>query len=180
MQPFVTYGHDNNLSFFRQREDVQRCTSCGLLAAKWEESLSEVRIPRLRFDISCSYDGILVVSSRFRDLYEAVNMTGLDFVPLASGFFSIRATQFVQFDAKKRGTRFVDKCPTCDQYESVVGAAPAFLKDGTKVDALGFARTDLEFGSADEKAPLLICGGSAAEFLGNAELKGLDLELVRS
>jgi hypothetical protein len=177
---FTMYGHDNDISFFEDREDAKRCATCGQLLAKWEEDLSTVRMPRkLKYDVSTSYDGVVVVSARFRELYEAKGMTGLQFIPLSESAFAIQATRLVQFDAVSRGTRFVDKCDACGQYESVVGAAPAFLTSGADVAEMGFARTDLEFGSGDEKSPVLICGDSAATALREAKLKGIDLEEVR-
>lgn len=176
---FTIHGHDNGLRLLTGREDVRRCASCGLLLDKWQEDLPGEALKRLRFDVSYSYDGVLVVSRRFRDLYEGSQMKGLEWIPLGSRHFAVRAAQVVTFDAKRRGTRFINRCQVCGQYESVVGAAPAFLAESSAVDDLGFARTDLEFGSADEKAPVLICGDAAAEILRGARLRGLDLEEVR-
>ena len=45
---------------------------------------------------------------------------------------------------------------------------------------MGFGRTDLEFGSGDEKCPVLLCGDGAATILRKASFRGLDLEAVRS
>ena len=178
--PFFTmYGHDNDLSFFKGRDDVKRCSSCGLLVAKWDEELGVVSIPHhLRYDVSSSYDGVVVVSRRFRDVYESAGLNGLEFTPLTGSYFALRATNTVAFDSAKRGTRFVKKCGTCGQYESVVGAAPAFLVAGEAIGEMAFARTDLEFGSGDEKAPVFVCGARAAEALRGAKLKGMDLEKV--
>jgi hypothetical protein len=38
-----------------------------------------------------------------------------------------------------------------------------------------FVRTDLEFGSLDEKHPLILCGVEAARVLRESQLKGVDL-----
>lgn len=177
---FIIYGHDNDMSFFDGREDVGRCASCGQILAKWEVNLAIVPAPRkLRYDVSTSCDGVVVVSRRFRELYDATGMTGLRFTPLGDHAFSVQSTELVQFDSVSRGTRFLQHCDMCGQYESVVGAAPAFLMKGAHVADMGFARTDLEFGSRDEKSPLLICGDSAATILSEAKLKGMDLEAVR-
>ncbi|HEX5745174.1 MAG TPA: hypothetical protein VFZ09_02960 [Archangium sp.] len=179
MPLFTMCGHDNDLSFFKDRNDVKRCSSCGLLVAKWKENLSVVSVPRrLRYDVSSSYDGVVVVSQRFRDVYERTGLTGLEFTPLTGGYFALRATHTVVFDSARRGTRFVKKCDACGQYESVAGAAPAFLVDGEAIGELAFARTDLEFGSGDERAPVFVCGARAAEALRGAKLKGMDLEKV--
>jgi hypothetical protein len=134
---------------------------------------------RLKYDVSISYDGVVVVSPRFRELYEDAGMTGLRFTELGDNAFAIHATETVPFDGEKRGTRFEKKCATCGQFESVVGAAPAILAVGVSVAGLAFARTDLEFGSGDEKSPVLVCGDDAAAALRGAGLKGLDLEAVQ-
>jgi hypothetical protein len=173
------YGHDNDLRFFGERDDVKRCASCGALMAKWDEDLSHVPIPRrLRYDVSCSYDGVVVVSRSFREVYEKAGLIGLEFIQLAGDALAVRAKRTVAFDAAKRGVSFIKKCDVCGQYESVKGAAPAFLRAGEVISERAFARTDLEFGSGDEKAPVLICGVYAADALEKAKLKGMDLEKV--
>ena len=173
------YGHDNDLHFFHDRQDVDRCPSCGALIRKWQEDLSAITIKRkLRYDVSYSYDGVLVVSPRFVDTYEAEGMTGLAFTELQRGYRAIMATRIVAFDAAARQTRFEGKCAVCGIHESVIGAAPAFLVAPVEVDTLEFVRTDLEFGSDDEKSPVHICGQAAAAALRAAGMKGLDLEPV--
>jgi hypothetical protein len=178
---YIVDGHDNDIFFFEDRDDVRRCESCGQLLNKWEEDLTVVPIPRrLKLDVSASYDGVDVVSTRFRTLYDRSGMAGLRFTPLGQTAYAIQATEIVEFDAARTGTRFSDLCETCGQYESVVGVTPAFLKEGSVVSDMGFARTDLEFASGDEKSPLIICGDSAARILRKAKLKGLELEKVSS
>ena len=177
---FTVYGHDNDIHFFEGRKDVRRCGSCGLLLAKWKEDLSAVAMPAiLRLDLSTSRDGIVVVSKRFRSLYDSTGMSGLLFTAVGRGGFVVQATRIVEFDAERRGTRFIHQCDVCGQFESVVGAAPVFLIGGVAVPEMEFARTDLEFGSMDEKTPMLVCGDEVARILRQANLKGIDLESVR-
>ncbi len=156
---------------------LRRCATCGHLLAKWDETLTGLRIKKRRYDISCTYDGIDVVSHRFKEVCETNNLTGLKFIPLPDDpdFFQIQATEIVPFDAERRGTRFEKQCPTCGHFESVVGATPVCLKDGAKIPEKGFVRTDLEFATDDEKSPLLLCGQHAGDILNAAKLKGLDL-----
>ena len=159
------------------RSGVRRCTNCGELLAKWDEPLTGLRIKKRRYDISCTYDGVTVVSHRFKDVYETNNLTGLKFIPLPDDpdFFQIQATDIVPFDANRRGTRFEKQCSVCGHYKSVVGATPVYLKDGSSIPDKGFVRTDLEFASDDEKSPLFLCGQTAGGILNAAKLKGLDL-----
>ncbi len=179
---YVAFGHDNDLYFFDDRTDVRRCSACKQLLSKWDEDLTVVPIKKFRkLDVSSSYDGIKVFSSRAKMTYEQAGMTGLRFIPLAHpDLFAIQAHDIVHYDAQRRGTRFERKCEVCGRYDAVAGATPVYLKSGSTVPPLGFARTDVEFGSRDEKSPLFICGDEAAKILKAAKLKGLDLEKVKT
>jgi hypothetical protein len=169
-------ARDNDSYFFRDRQDVKRCSVCSALLDKWKEDLSAVPIKRApKYDVSYSYDGVYVVNNRFRACVEENAITGLVFTPLQAGLFSIRPKVSVPFDAARRGTRFLKQCQVCGQYESVVGATPVFLAAKAVIPERGFVRTDLEFGSFDEKHPVVLCGAEAAEVLRGANLKGLTL-----
>jgi hypothetical protein len=178
---YVVFGHHNDLYFFDDRSDVRRCPVCKQLLAKWEEDLAVVPIKKFRkLDVGGSYDGIMVFSRRAKAIYEQAGMTGLRFIPLAHpDLFAIQANDIVDYDAKRRGTRFEEKCDVCGRYDAVAGATPVYLMPGSTVAPLGFARTDVEFGSHDEKQSLFICGDEAAKILKAAKLKGLDLEKVK-
>jgi hypothetical protein len=156
---------------------VRRCSKCGHLLAKWAEPLTGLKIKRRRLDISCTYDGVTVVSEAFKAAYDDATLTGLRYVPLPDdpSFFAIQADATIEFDAERRGTRFLNQCPVCGQYESVVGATPVYLKEGSIIPDRGFVRTDIEFATMDEKHPMLLCGPAAAMALKAAKLKGLDL-----
>ena len=159
---------------------VHRCESCGELTSKWNEPLINLFIKKRRFDISITYDGVLIASQRFKTIYDANHLLGLIFhqLPVDGEFFAIHALKVVEFDAERRKTRFINPCPRCGRFESVIGATPVFLKRGSKIEGLEFVRTNLEFGSADGKHPLLICGQVAADILSCAKLKGLDISTI--
>ena len=156
---------------------THRCIECGELLNKWGESLSGLILKKRRYDISCTYDGVQLVSGAFRSAYEEAGLAGLMFRPLPDdpSFFAIRPTRAVAFDSERRGTRFTAPCPGCGIHKDVSGATPVFLRPGSNVKENEFVRTDLEFGSDDEKSPILICGESAARSLSDAKLRGLDL-----
>lgn len=173
-------AQDNGLYFFYDRPDVKRCQVCRALLKKWEEVLAGVPIVKPpKYDASYSYDGVLVVTERFRKSVEARGITGLEFRPLRGNLFAARSGISVQFDAVRRGTRFEKQCESCGQYESVIGATPIYLLSGEKIPEKGFVRTDLEFGSSDEKAPKELCGDEAARELQKAGLRGVDLLPVK-
>jgi len=158
-------------------EGIHRCDSCGELVSKWDEPLLGVIIKKRKFDISITYDGVLIASEMFKSVYAANNLSGLEFrrLPDDIPFLAIHAKRAVEFEAERRKTRFIKPCQYCGRFESVVGATPVFLKAGSEVGDHEFVRTDLEFGSGDEKHPLMICGNAAAKAICDAKLKGLDL-----
>jgi len=169
-------AQDNDLYFFREREDVRRCATCRLLLDKWNEDLSSVPIAHLpKYDLSYSYDGVLVATRAFKEAVESAAIGGMIFRPLQRGLFWAGPQSTVAFDAARRGTKFEDLCPTCGQYEAVTGAAPVYLADGVTVEGRVFVRTDLEFGSADEKSPVVLCSDEAQRELKRRKLKGVDL-----
>lgn len=203
MEVYAIYGKDNDSYAFRDapeltenqrvhqaivpdmsgesRADLRRCEACGELLDKWNEPLAGFVVKKRKLDIGSTYDGVTVVSVRFKSAYESDGLSGLMFrqLPDDPEFFAIRPERSVEYDADRRGTRFIKPCAQCGCYESVVGATPVYLKPGAGVEPNEFVRTDLEFGSDDEKSPLLLCGNSAAAALQAADVKGLELELVQ-
>lgn len=162
------------------RSGLHRCETCGELLDKWNELLTGLKIKRRKYDIASTYDGVTVVSQRFKDFVEVESLSGLVFQQLPDDpkFYAIQAEPVVKFDAERRGTMFENRCPVCGRYEEVIGATPVYLKEGETLPVRGFARTDLEFASGDEKHPLLLCDLEAGRVLKNAGLKGLDLVKV--
>lgn len=161
----------------RARPGIRRCEACNELIDKWNESLDGLIVRKRKFDISCTYDGLDVVSQRFIDTYEQASLVGLVFrqLPDDPAFFAIQAKRIVQYDSDRRKTKFAKQCPVCGKYESVTGATPVFLKPKQTIDDLEFVRTDIEFGSDDEKSPLILCGKQAGKALSQARIKGLEL-----
>lgn len=163
------------------RPGLLRCEACHELLDKWNESLDGLVVKKRKLDIGCTYDGVTVVSERFKNAYQSAGLLGLNFRQLPDDleFYAIRPERVVEYDAERRGTRFVNQCSQCGCYESVVGATPIYLKPISNVDATEFVRTNLEFGSNDEKSPLILCGESAADALSTVKLNGLDLDRVK-
>lgn len=202
MTLFRIYGQDNDSYAFRSypvltefqrihqelvpdmsgssHSGIRRCDTCGELLSKWDETLDGLVLKKRNFDISSTYDGVLVVSKRFTTAYESSCLSGLSFrqLPDDPKFVAVSASRRVEFDAERRKTRFLNPCTTCNHFESVVGATPVYLKTGTIIGVEEFVWTDLEFGSNDEKHPLLLCGAIAAAALRKAKLRGLDLNAI--
>ncbi|MGB3410169.1 MAG: hypothetical protein WBA45_03140 [Microthrixaceae bacterium] len=148
------------------------CSACGYVTDhEWIDPSFRLRKPAL--DAGYTYDGYLIVSERLRSV---VGDRGAlyDVLPSEPGHFSLRADEEVRFDTVRRRTRFEGLCETCGRYEAVAGATPVFLIDQQPLpDRL--VRTDIEFGSGDEKGPLLLLGEGLGRKLQAAGLKGVDL-----
>jgi hypothetical protein len=178
MEGYKIAGHDNDSYAFYKRTDVKRCPVCNALIDKWSENLSGLIIKNLRrSDISATYDGVLVVSARFKDVCEQSDINGTVFLQLPDDptFFRLDSENIVAFNSIHAKTRFIKQCNLCKIYESVVGTNPFKLMQGQTIKEKGFSKTDLEFGSLDEKHPIIICDNKAGEILKKARLKGLEL-----
>jgi hypothetical protein len=151
-------GHDNGTSAYGW-PGAPRCLACGYITDR-NAIDPELRVKRRGLDVSSTYDNVLLVSRRFAEACRYEWDAGL--VALASDpeFFVLKPPRVVPFDAARRGTRFEKLCPVCEQYESVVGANPGYLRIAALPTPDGFFRTDLGFGSGDEKSPLVIASSS--------------------
>jgi len=175
MKLHVVDGHHNDLYAFYGRTDVPRCPSCGNLIDKWNVDFIQVDVPAsLRMDISMTYDGVTIVSAKFLQIVADNKLGGLRFHEVGNGFSALLASRRVAFDSVSRRTKFESQCSTCGQFEAVAGATPAFLCPPVDVAPDEFVWTDVEFGTGNEKQPLLICGEVAGTALRRAKLKGLD------
>lgn len=161
-------------------DDTPRCESCWKILHKWEAPLTGFVVKKRQYDISATYDGIVVVSNKFKSIYESSGLTGLGFKPLPSdpAFFAILPTRTVAYDVEKRkpNLRMLLLCPVCGQYDAVAGANPICLKQGEVIGESEFVRTDVEFGGNNEMHPLILCGARAGETLKTARLRGLCIE----
>lgn len=164
---------DNDSYMLRAGLPYPACINCGFVTDReWIDR--DFQLNKQNFDASYTYDGYLIVSDRFRSLAEG---RGARFVRLPSqpDFYSCRVDALVRFDAVKRGTRFEDYCDVCHRYRSVAGATPVYLHDPLPLDA-GFVRTDIEFGTGNERHPIILVGSRFAEgCLMNSGLTGLSL-----
>lgn len=171
-------GHDYyEATFFESRSDVRRCSACGELLSKWDEDLSRVALEKPpKWDLAVTLDGVQLASGRFRDVVERGHLSGLTFRALSTpALYSMRPNQVVKFDPRTPGLKLEGLCSVCGRYRTVVGAYPVRLLPTSSLIANGFARTDLEFGSGDEKTPVILCGDDAAAILRQAKLRGLEL-----
>ncbi len=174
MKLHLVFADDNGLYAFRGVHQSLRCLECANIRDKWDLSSTTLTVPtRMRKDISCTYDGLKIVSKKFRECVDGAGLIGLLFHPVAPGFSAITAERRVHFDVAARRPPRLGPCNSCGHFREVGGAVPTLLHGPISVDPNEFVWTDLEFGSGDEKTPLLICGDLAAQTLRNARFLGL-------
>ena len=175
---FVLDGHDNDSYMLQGCSNLMRCSVCGELLQR-PKVVDAFRLVKKR-DVSATYDGYMVVSQRFVDEWLRIGGDGLELTSLLEepGYFVIDASQEVGFDSERRKTRFENYRPCCGRYHSVAGATPAFVKSPKDLPPTRATRTDVIFGSGDEKHPLIIIPLELGKALKRAKLSGLELSDV--
>ncbi|HET7539727.1 MAG TPA: hypothetical protein VFK05_07640 [Polyangiaceae bacterium] len=121
-------------------------------------------------------DGVCVVSPHAKRELDRLFEGQIEFQALQAGVYAAMPKLILPFDASARKTRFIKRCPVCGEHESVVGATPVFLVGGPAIipdDRI--ARTDLEFGSNDEKSPVFLLGEHAASAVRSQGLSGCEV-----
>ena len=183
---FTLDGHYNGTYMYEPTDvALTKCLHCGYrldffitnpnyTLKKTSKSLHIGKAVSGQADLSATYDGQTIVSRQFRDFCLQQGYKGMQFVdfPKDPEYFHLIVMPEVAFDPVRRGTRFEDFCSVCGNYGSVIGANPAYLQ---VVEPLkdGFYRSDILFGSADNKNPLIIVGIDTKSKLRIAKLKGL-------
>jgi hypothetical protein len=137
------------------------------------------QLKRKTFDLSVTYDGYYIASLKFKEALNRDGITGIKFVAISKEpeFFVMFVSKVVPFDTEKRKSRAEKYCTVCGNYESIVGATPAFLKESPRFD---LSRTDVAFGSGNAKHPLLIARETFVSLVKREKLKGLYFEPTRT
>lgn len=127
-----------------------------------EEFVPQLDLRQCKLDFCFTCDGQLLVSQRGMACLSQHCSTPLRFATVdeSAGFHSLSVESKVAFDYVRRKTKFERKCPVCGNYESIVGATPAFILRSDKVHEMGMYRTDICFGSGREKSPIIVVGAA--------------------
>lgn len=172
---YVLDGQDNDTYMYEPDEmpSKLKCSKCGF-RLNWFAHNPEYRLGRTKRDLTATYDGQLIVSKRFKQLCIKERVPGISFVAFDrdDNHFQINCERVVKFDAKRRKTRFENRCSRCNNYESIIGATPAYLLLDRKLGP-GFFRTDICFASENEKCPLIIVGEKTRQMLISSKMNGL-------
>ncbi len=168
------HGQDNDTHMFPPEAVTDRCDVCNY-RLDFLTYNPNYALKKSKRDISATYDGFLIVSEAFRKFCVEQGYKDLVFGKFRQDktHYNFTVKRIVKFDAVRRGTRFEKLCPGCGNYESIIGATPSHLLiEGPLED--GFYRSDLLFGSGDEKHPLIFVGIETRTKLEKAQLKGLE------
>ena len=164
------------------RDGVAHPATCSRCGRKTDRNYvnGKFRAEKRAWDVSATYDGYCIVSQRFRQFSEQRAWEGMEFVALPSDpeFFILRLNNVLRFDSCRRKTRFERPCSQCNAYFDVVGGTPAYLSGVPEPLDEGFYRTDLEFGSGHEQAPMILVGVGTASLLKAGRFRNFDLHAV--
>lgn len=133
--PWLLYPGLNSLYMLRGNPALQTCPACKMPLNKWDIATDLVPKPAGGPHWSLTRDGFHVASPSFRRRYDAAGFTGLQFRPLASGYFDIRPTRWVTvlthevpwgdvIPGHTSGlpillTNHSRQCPTCGQFAAI-------------------------------------------------------------
>lgn len=152
------------------------CPECGSVVADYFPARLPEGTKRLK-DIGYTLDGKLLCRTRFKEFCQATSIEAA-FQTLPGGtdsIYMVLPTKTIQFDPTALPTRFIHKCSTCGQFKEVIGSIPPAFTGNSVTNMSGIARSDLEFGSSRDKAPILIADKETAARLHEQRFLGLTL-----
>lgn len=173
---YTLYGWDNNshmtgtwAKLFPELADIPKCEVCGY-RTDYRYNNPLFKLKRTGFDFSSTYDGINIVSLRFKQFCEQNCYQNLVFTPLR------KSPNYFQFYIQDNIIEFIahqkeNFCSGCGQYESVIG--PQINLD--KINAPlkdGFYQSDLWFAGGNEKSPVTIIAADTFKKMKAEKFKG--------
>jgi hypothetical protein len=166
---YAISGYDNDSymtgsceKLFPELTDIPKCSKCGY-RTDYRYTNKDFILKRNTLDFSSTYDGITIVSRKFKEFCIRNKYNNLEFVKLPKSPF------FFQFWIKENilecDAGLKEKfCKECGLFESVVRP---ILKCDKISEPLkdGFYQSDLWFASGNEKSPLIIIAPETKEKL---------------
>ena len=160
---------------FPELTDIPKCPKCGY-RTDYRYTNKDFKLKRKTMDFSSTYDGVTIVSQRFKDFCVRNGYDNLVFILLSKVpyFYQLYVNgNVLEFEATKK-----DKyCDVCGQYESVTGPF-MMLDDITEPLKDGFYQSDLWFASGNEKSPLTIIAPETKAKLDREKIKNVCLNKI--
>jgi hypothetical protein len=134
------------------------------------------RLRKKRFDVSCCYDGAVIVSDRFRAAYRSLGGSNMRFVnlPGTPGFYHLKCGEPISLDYSAMGTRRLRPCTGCGRHLDVIGYSHIAVQPISHLSTSELAFSDWYFGSNNEASPLILCGAGLAAALQSSGITGID------
>lgn len=158
-------------------ETARHCPTCKKYTHTWEDIGDIRRKPRR--DCSLSFDGMYIVSTRFKEVVEQVTTSKIDFIPLSKGFFVFRPLTEIFLDVRNAYMSPAvpstgGRCETCGRERAFFGCADdGIILPGQKeigpTDVLIVAQA---FGSDQISDQAIIVGDAVKMALENEKLVG--------
>jgi hypothetical protein len=186
MKYFSVSGNDNNSFFFENQSILEKCSKCGLII-NWDKlieySANTFEIKNKSYNLSTCWDGPTLVSDRFIDIYKRNKLKGLFFLslPKSPGFSLIKYIEILSYDYSYNSNIYLkDKCNLCTQWYEVSKIWPIKIKDDDeqKMHINTFYRTDLEFGEAVRRTPIMIATENIPFAFKQAKIKDIYFEVA--
>lgn len=154
---------------------VSICDTCGYRTDP-EFTNPAFRLRKKNLDISCCYDGAVIVSERFRLLYRELGGANMHFVtlPTAPGFYHLKCIQATSLDYAAMGTKRLRLCSGCGRYLDVIGYDQIAITPGAAFPENELSFADWYFGSNNEASALILCGAGLAEAIRLSGVTGVD------
>lgn len=154
---------------------VPTCGTCGYRTVP-DFTSPVFRLRKQRFDLSCCYDGAIIVSDRFRALYQSLGGSNMLFagLPATPGFYHLKCCQPIPLDYSTMGTRRLRPCSGCGRHLDVVGYSHIALQPSAGLPDNELAFSDWYFGSNNEASPLMLCGEGLSAAIESSGLTGID------
>jgi hypothetical protein len=174
----VMDNHSNMVGSCDRLDPASGCPSCASCGYRTDPDFTNpaFRLRTRRYDISCCYDGAIIVSARFMDFCRSLGSEQLIFadLPRAPGFHHLKCSNPVALDVRAMDTVRSRWCPGCERYREVIGCSRIVLQQGASVASMELRLSDGYFGSNNEASRLLIAGAGFMESARGAGLTGID------
>ena len=155
---------------FPELIDIPKCKICGY-RTDYKYNNPGFVLKRKAFDFSSTYDGITIVSLRFKEFCDQNDYDNIVFTPL------LKAPDYFQFYIKDNILEYTahrkeNFCESCEQFESVIGPRINLEKIDEPLTE-GFYQSDLWFASGNEKSPVTIIAPETYKKMKAEKFKGV-------
>jgi len=178
MKGRLLQGCDNKhyaLQDFFENNNRLKCRECGCLLDPYYRSL---RIDfKSNFDFSSTYEGVYIVSKRFKKYIQQEGYKNLIFYPVNEEqiFFYFQVlNSIIKIDVEKSGISYKEKCETCGHPSEIIGGFDIFIEQTLPL-ADGFYTTNIFWRSHYIFWPEILIGEDTYEKLMSQKFKGINM-----